>query len=340
MFNYLFIISVFFFVNLIFFYLINLNKIKFAIYDYPDNYRKLHKKPTPTVGGFFIIIFLLYLFILDTFNFQNIDTNLSFIAEGYKSKINLYIVCSLVFFLGYLDDKYNYNASKKVLFLLILIIGSVVLDKNLVLQNIHFSFTDKIINFDNLLALCFTIFCLFVFINALNMFDGSNGQLGIYSIILLLYLYSQNINLIYLLLIITLVFFLILNLNDKIFLGNNGSYSLGFLLSILIIKSYNNFDTERIYADEYLVLMFLPGFEMIRLFISRIINNASPFSGDRNHIHHLILKKFENNWCQFYLILFVNLGIVMFYFFNFFVSFVFSIIIYILSIIVLKKNND
>ena len=39
----------------------------------------------------------------------------------------------------------------------------------------------------------------------------------------------------------------------------------------------------------------IPGIDMLRLFISRLINKKDPFSGDNNHIHHLLLKFCNNN---------------------------------------------
>ena len=31
---------------------------------------------------------------------------------------------------------------------------------------------------------------------------------------------------------------------------------------------------------------------MFRLFIQRLLNKQNPFYGDRNHLHHLLLKKY------------------------------------------------
>ena len=39
--------------------------------------------------------------------------------------------------------------------------------------------------------------------------------------------------------------------------------------------------------------MILPGIELMRLFITRIIKKKNPFSADRNHLHHYLLKKFN-----------------------------------------------
>jgi UDP-GlcNAc:undecaprenyl-phosphate GlcNAc-1-phosphate transferase len=35
----------------------------------------------------------------------------------------------------------------------------------------------------------------------------------------------------------------------------------------------------------------LPGVDMLRLFIERILRKENPFYGDRNHLHHLLHEK-------------------------------------------------
>jgi hypothetical protein len=41
--------------------------------------------------------------------------------------------------------------------------------------------------------------------------------------------------------------------------------------------------------------MMLPGIELIRLAVSRILKKKNPFSADNNHIHHILLRKFKYN---------------------------------------------
>ena len=38
--------------------------------------------------------------------------------------------------------------------------------------------------------------------------------------------------------------------------------------------------------------MAVPGLDMFRLFLERILNKKNPFKADSNHLHHLILYKF------------------------------------------------
>lgn len=45
--------------------------------------------------------------------------------------------------------------------------------------------------------------------------------------------------------------------------------------------------------------MMLPGVDMFRLFLYRIIRGRNPFSPDNEHIHHLLIKKM--NYLQTFL---------------------------------------
>ena len=126
------------------------------------------------------------------------------------------------------------------------------------------------------------------------MYDGSNGQLGIYTITFISYLAYKLNSIYYLLFILPLIFFLFLNLKKKTFAGNSGSYFLGFFLSFIIIKIYS-FDGKYLFSDEVVLLMFFPVVDLTRLFFYRIYNNSYPFSGDRNHIHHVLYNTFKSN---------------------------------------------
>ena len=39
--------------------------------------------------------------------------------------------------------------------------------------------------------------------------------------------------------------------------------------------------------------MLIPGIDLIRLFITRIINKKNPLTPDRNHLHHLLTAKYS-----------------------------------------------
>jgi len=77
---------------------------------------------------------------------------------------------------------------------------------------------------------------------------------------------------------------------NKIFLGDSGSLLLGFILSCLFIKYYNE---NIIYADQIVLLMILPGIDMLRVATIRLINKKHAFEPDQSHFHHLLLKKYN-----------------------------------------------
>ena len=116
----------------------------------------------------------------------------------------------------------------------------------------------------------------------------------------------------------------------KIFMGNSGTFFISFLLGILFIYSYKN---KIISVEEIILLMFLPGIDMIRLFIIRILNKKSPFSGDLNHIHHLIYLTLKSK-IKFILIPFLFLWPFLSFklFNNFMLSMVISLLAYLILI--------
>ena len=76
------------------------------------------------------------------------------------------------------------------------------------------------------------------------------------------------------------------------FMGDNGVYVLSVILITSVIYE-NNVYKNFTYADEIFFLLLLPGIDLIRLTFFRLIKKKNPFYGDRNHIHHLMIKKYS-----------------------------------------------
>ena len=158
-----------------------------------------------------------------------------------------------------------------------------ILLDNLQINILKFAFISNI-QINNYLSYIFPAICILIFVNALNMFDGANLQVATYAIFifLVLFLYSENIQ--YLIYLIPLIIFAILNYKNKSFFGDSGSIFLGYFISINIIENYN---LEKYYIVRIFLIMFLHSIDMSRLFIERILNKKNQFIGDLNHIHHL-----------------------------------------------------
>ena len=187
----------------------------------------------------------------------------------------------------------------------------------------------------------FTILCVLFLLNALNLYDGINLQSGINFLIIYFYLLSKDIfpSLI-LAFIIANIIFLYLNFKNKIFLGDNGVFINSFIISYFIIKSYNYNLEASLKSDEILLLILIPTLDLIRLFISRVRNLKNPFLGDRNHIHHLLLKKLENIYIvNLILVLLSGVPLLIYIFadFNLLVIIFIVIIIYCIILLSLKR---
>ncbi len=274
-----------------FFLIIFFDKIKlFHInLDKPDGIRKLHKKPIPLAGGI-IIFFNLILYLIFLFNNPNMLFE-EIIFSNYRELIIFFITSFLIFFLGYMDDKFNISASRKFLIISIIIIFSLIFDNSLNINVIKFSFWEKEFYLSKY-SIVITCFCFLVFLNAFNMFDGINMQSSCYSVIIFLcILLFYNQSLIGKIILISILTYMYLNMKNKTFLGDSGSLLLAFIIGYFFIKLYN---LELInHTDDVVVYMLVPGIDLIRLFFKRILLKRNPFSSDRFHLHHLLLTKFS-----------------------------------------------
>jgi len=145
-----------------------------------------------------------------------------------------------------------------------------------------------------------TIGLIGLMINGVNFIDGINGLAGglgvMASAIFAILFYSNgyiNLSLLAMVYLGALLGFLSYNFGEKaaIFMGDNGSTIMGFLLAIFSLKVWN-FSSELSNGNTLslviLGLIALPILDLFGVVITRIINSRSPFQADRNHIHHLV----------------------------------------------------
>ena len=260
------------------------------LYDKPDNIRKIHKSNVPLTGG---VIILLNIFIVLIFLFTN-DSYLQKIEVFFdKKNLIIFLLSILLFFsIGFFDDKYGISANKKFLTMIIFLIPIVIYSEGLLISQIRVSFLNIEYVLSSYVSIFWTILCFLLFINAMNMFDGINYQVGLFSVyICIFFLINSYFIILFILIIISLLNFLLLNHKNKAFLGDNGSYLLAFLFSYFFIKIYN----QEIYiqSDHIFLIMIIPGIDLIRLFVNRIFKGYHPFRPDRNHLHHILLRKHD-----------------------------------------------
>jgi UDP-GlcNAc:undecaprenyl-phosphate/decaprenyl-phosphate GlcNAc-1-phosphate transferase len=74
----------------------------------------------------------------------------------------------------------------------------------------------------------------------------------------------------------------------SVFMGDAGSQLLGFAIGVLSIRATQS-GTSQISAAVPLLLLALPILDTLSVMAQRISEGRSPFSADRNHIHHKLL---------------------------------------------------
>ena len=244
-----------------------------GIIDIP-NERSSHKVEIARSGGigfFFAVVVVFPFFHLDLLLLH----------------IWTYLAILFVFFIGLLDDRHNAAPSAK--FFIIIIATFLLYFDGIVINNIGIFFGVPISL--GWFALPFTIFAVVGFTNALNLIDGIDGLSSTLSIIILGalgivgYLYSDFFMLITsLTFIVALLAFLVFNWHPaSIFMGDSGSLTLGFIISLLSIKALNY-----IPAVSILFLAAIPILDTLYVIIRRKINKRSAFAPDKCHIHHIV----------------------------------------------------
>jgi UDP-GlcNAc:undecaprenyl-phosphate/decaprenyl-phosphate GlcNAc-1-phosphate transferase len=101
--------------------------------------------------------------------------------------------------------------------------------------------------------------------------------------------------LVFLICIGALLAFLRFNLsqNQKIFMGDAGSLTLGFVLvvtGIWLLQTAQGTDRADLTALGVVAVLLVPVLDALRVFRKRMKSGKSPFSPDKTHLHHLVLS--------------------------------------------------
>src|SRR3990167_8705473 len=142
-----------------------------------------------------------------------------------------------------------------------------------------------------------TIFCLLAITNAMNLADGLDGLAGGASILSfglvgLLSYQSGSYPLVLTTCAVagSILGFLRFNSHPaRIFMGDTGSQFLGFILGVQVILLTQKVNTAMSSALPRLILG-LPVIDTMSVMVKRIASGRSPFSPDKNHIHHRLLQ--------------------------------------------------
>lgn len=270
------------FLLFIVFYIINnfLKKKKFINnYQGKKHQKFLGSKNIPLSGGIFLIISFSILF--NTYN------------------LLLFFFLLVIFLIGYASDINFLSSPKSRLLIQFLTIIIFVILLDIQIYQTKFLLLDYFL--ENLyFRYFFSAFCLLILINGSNFIDGLNGLLlGYFTLVIVIilylnfYLFLELEKKFIILMIIILMYLFFLNINNKLFMGDSGSYTLSLITGYFLIKIYEL--NQEISPFFILLLLWYPCFENLFSIIRKFSFKRSPINADNNHLHQLLFLYLKKN---------------------------------------------
>ncbi len=252
------------------------------------NGRTVHQSLTPRLGGVAV--------------FAGFMSALTIFADLSNGVQQLLAGCIVLFFVGLKDDLVSISVGKK--FVGQLLASGIVM----IMADVRITSFQGILGIDVLpvgVSYAFTFVVIVGVTNAINLIDGLDGLAG--TIVLIIastlgyYFYAyggpgfSNYVFVAICLIGGMLGFLRYNFHRaSIFMGDTGSLVCGFIISILTVQFI---EMGRHVGQPFgvaspavaLGILFVPLFDTLRVFLLRMLAGQSPFSPDKNHIHHRVL---------------------------------------------------
>ena len=265
--------------------------IRFGLLDQPDQNRKLHKIPVPRLGGFAIMV--------------SYAAAVLVVVKLAPSAAQIHIqhwdllrvmapAAGVVFVIGLIDDLFNIKPWQKLT-------GQILAGALAIGLGFHYAPGMLTIGSGSIpfwLNAPLTLIWLIACMNAMNLIDGLDGLaagVGLLATIstLLVGLFTGNSGLVVatMPLIGALLAFLCYNFAPaSIYLGDCGSLTIGFMLGgFSLVWSHRGHSVFSLVAP--LMVLALPLLDSVLAITRRYLRNTPIFSGDRGHIHHMIMAR-------------------------------------------------
>ena len=252
--------------------------------------RKIHSKPIPRIGGLVVLLSFFITFVLSVQYMPRMADLYTFNASNAIGYLGVLVVFSC----GLWDDFRRLNPWTKLFFQIfaatLAFIGGAKISGIFLLSHG--------INFNIFFSYLITVFWFLLFINAINLIDGLDGLacgLVFFTCLVMVistYIHGDYLNAFYFAILGGAVLgFLKYNFNPAtIFLGDGGSYFLGYMIAIVSIRGSIKSHVSILMLIPLLALG-VPIFDSMLSPIRRFIRGQSMFQPDKEHIHHLFLKK-------------------------------------------------
>lgn len=266
---------------------VNVSKVK-KLFDIPDN-RKVNKTLVPNLGGVAIFCGISVASFLSLYELSFVD--LRYIMSGII----------IMFFIGLKDDilvisPRNKFLAQTIAALLIIVPGDIRF------TNLQGIFGLYEINY--LSSMLITLLGIIAIVNSLNLIDGIDGlasSIGMLASILFGIMFYEMGHFQYAIVcaatagsLLMFFYFNVFGKKNKIFMGDTGSLIIGIVLAVFAVK-FNEFSFEKVTPFSHfaptlsLAILSLPLFDMVRVFLFRVLRKKPPFLPDMTHIHHKLL---------------------------------------------------
>jgi len=266
--------------------------LRFGLVDHPHPERKIHTSAIPRVGG--LVILFAVLIPLASFYLYPEGLAIQAVREAPGLFAGLFLASGLVCVLGLIDDLRGMNAWVKltgqvaIAMLMYFLEFRVTLLSNPFGSVIHLTW----------LSLPLTVLWYVVVMNAINLIDGLDGLASGLSLIISLVLFilalvtaNGVLGVTTIILAGALIGFLLFNFNPaRIFLGDSGSNLVGFLLATFSIMAHVK-GQAAVALFLPVVALGVPFLDMMLSVLRRMASNQPLFTGDRKHIHHILLQR-------------------------------------------------
>jgi UDP-GlcNAc:undecaprenyl-phosphate GlcNAc-1-phosphate transferase len=256
-----------------------------GLLDRPDGQRKQHQKPTPLMGGVAIYLALL-LSALCTYwlHPQRLPPD----APARATIVMLLVSGGMFCLLGLVDDRWEIGARNKFLWQIAASVPFAVWGRSI--DAVQFLQWHLPLGF---CAIPFTVLWLVAFSNVINLIDGLDGLAGTIGLLVSLTIAVLAgicghgvVAVLALLVAGSLAGFLGHNWPPaRIFMGDSGSLTVGFLIGALSIESWLK-QAAGFTLIVPLVLVSIPMFDTAMAIVRRKLTGRSVGHADRGHIHH------------------------------------------------------
>lgn len=222
------------------------------------------------------------------------------LSDYYIPHLSLYLICAgVLVFVGAMDDRFDISVKIRA------VVQAVIAVVMMVIAKLHLGSLGYIFGPWELVLGPFgsflTLFAVWAAINAFNMVDGIDGLLGGLSSVsfaamgLILWFDGQTSLAMWCFAMIAAILpYIMLNLGIlgrryKVFMGDAGSTLIGFTVIWLLLETTQG-KTHSISPVTALWIIAIPLMDMVAIMYRRLRKGMSPFSPDRQHIHHLVMR--------------------------------------------------